>query len=1212
MVTTLKSDPIVHNYVSKTQEIYKGNKHLSLFHIDNEEKLGLSTKKSESVAAKQLHTILIKDHQIDNLSQKSLIRLKVYTKQKMEAKESGFFNKIKKQLKRIINFGHSDEHYYKKIYKSLDEKIEKKDFEETYAKLNIMLSINEKFTAEYTQLMKNIENIDDLDERKIHTILNEIEKNKIHYTNLLDEEISNLMCDYYFAENSNLLDKKEIEKKIIFLEKFYDIGIEKHLINKDNPILEDMKKLINFLKEKKIFDVFISKTPFINQSANLNIKTNIPPDLNFNVDLINQIANDKTKTPADLLSHFGYQPSKEEVNEELARIPKRTFIPDGEHDKKQTIDQFVNELGFKPEVRNHQNKLLYDQLNNSAGVWQGYSVGLHTAMVLRIFNKFTSKDFAPNDYLTEGDFKKFLVLHDIGKGQAVKEEGMVETPLRKQKELFYCQQIIEEVGKKIGLNEEQVILFKALLKNVTIGQYLKKEITLKEAIHQLEKDKPDFISLKDFYNLAKCFHMTDAGAYKKLRYQKNLFSLDQNNETLTYDGKALTKINSLEKKLNKIIQRNEAHAFIKNDQKNILKALEDKTLPLNQRKNYNEKLQKKLDHLNPDEQLILSQSVEFLKINEQMSKELFNDSTSDQRRFELLSHPQLSFDIKNEFFIKSTWGWNQAIILHQKNDDSINQLELNFLIDWTKNNLSLEKNRHKIILTNLSRSLQKIINVSIHLNLEAEYGQDIFSIGTELNTHFLIHKDLNQIHILKSSLDKLNYSFNENDKIRTLSVGKKVSIETSSCLIQDREIRVKKTETNYVVECMLDPFYRELLENFIQDNDEITKSNLYLIPKSQKALMKPVRHMPPISQKNLSSHRITLKNGITIDIGSNKKMYGLYPLVKINVPNNVENVEEEIHKAFFELGIFNGMSKPSEVDEKMARHHKALKALFPETLFIPNQHNIRTFISNLEPNQQEEIHIVSSSMEKKILPNGNYSYTSPCFAEACKIAGGEGYGTGIGGSPQSTAFVLGKILEGNGISSQTERVRDESFVGIYSEVFERGSSDEVFFRQITKNQVDHNFNLNKWPYADDGIFIVCSQDLAEQVPLCWNKHVWGVNNPYFKRNRIKMLAEISRGHRRKNILKGITGVEITNDRLSNIHLINTQENKYKTLKANKNKSGEYAEVVFNSKVGINYIKKIIVKDENYKKEIIKELNKKNITEINNIPLEELFIVSNVI
>lgn len=298
----------------------------------------------------------------------------------------------------------------------------------------------------------------------------------------------------------------------------------KHKISFRSPLLVKIPKILNFLR---IFvrNHILKKSKSEQGGFEPETFTSWEPNRRAL-----GLEGDTRPTPYQLAQALGFSMSKKNVEKELDKVPPRTienlvFKGEEEGDK----EVFREQLGLE-----NPGKVLKGPfgkaLSLDAGVSEGYSVGTHSMMVLRMFDQHLLERFHKNNkfegVVTEGEFRLFLMLHDIGKGLAVQQEGAFETPLRKQKELEYCSQAIEQMIAKGVLSEDVGNIFRALLFDVTIGKFLMGKINEGEAVAELKEAMSKFnlkISPEQFFSLSKLFHIADAGAYKNIRRIGGLF-----------------------------------------------------------------------------------------------------------------------------------------------------------------------------------------------------------------------------------------------------------------------------------------------------------------------------------------------------------------------------------------------------------------------------------------------------------------------------------------------------------------------------------------------------------------------------------------------------------------------------------------------------------------------------------------------------------------
>ena len=149
-----------------------------------------------------------------------------------------------------------------------------------------------------------------------------------------------------------------------------------------------------------------------------------------------------------------------------------------------------------------------------AGVWERYSIGEHSNMVLNKEAKYFPSAY--NTFpkgITRGEFRLFLALHDIGKGYAVKERRYD----RKEWELKYNRLIMKKVMKELNIHDDKIKIFEAMHSYDTLGSYLQGFRTVETAVDQIndmaKKAEMNPFELLDFFEI---FFTVDAGSYPGL------------------------------------------------------------------------------------------------------------------------------------------------------------------------------------------------------------------------------------------------------------------------------------------------------------------------------------------------------------------------------------------------------------------------------------------------------------------------------------------------------------------------------------------------------------------------------------------------------------------------------------------------------------------------------------------------------------------------
>jgi hypothetical protein len=152
-----------------------------------------------------------------------------------------------------------------------------------------------------------------------------------------------------------------------------------------------------------------------------------------------------------------------------------------------------------------------------AGVWEGFSIREHTAMVLKIFNEQFSRyesfyrfQVSPEIRLLE-TLKFAIALHDIGKPYAI---GAGD----KSRQHEFTIPILESKMQEFGFSPAEIHFAKALVGHDILGDYIKGKIDASMAKVKLSKVADELgMPLVNFAPLQFLFYTIDASAYPSLR-----------------------------------------------------------------------------------------------------------------------------------------------------------------------------------------------------------------------------------------------------------------------------------------------------------------------------------------------------------------------------------------------------------------------------------------------------------------------------------------------------------------------------------------------------------------------------------------------------------------------------------------------------------------------------------------------------------------------
>ncbi|MFA5993456.1 MAG: hypothetical protein WC823_00690 [Parcubacteria group bacterium] len=179
-----------------------------------------------------------------------------------------------------------------------------------------------------------------------------------------------------------------------------------------------------------------------------------------------------------------------------------------------------------------------------AGVWEGYTIGQHTLMVLRQFERYFGAQPLPGNF-DIGMFRLILALHDTGKQEAIARGD-------KNQQHRYTVQIIEAFFDTLDFPEASKKLAVALIEEDAIGKYIRgKNDVFRTAglIEQAAAKGGMFV--QDFLELLIIFYRVDAGSYTEdaggFKSLDHLFAFDHKKPALAFAPEIAIKMEILQK-----------------------------------------------------------------------------------------------------------------------------------------------------------------------------------------------------------------------------------------------------------------------------------------------------------------------------------------------------------------------------------------------------------------------------------------------------------------------------------------------------------------------------------------------------------------------------------------------------------------------------------------------------------------------------------------
>jgi|GEM_PF-1194488 len=214
------------------------------------------------------------------------------------------------------------------------------------------------------------------------------------------------------------------------------------------------------------------------------------------------------------------------------------------------LDEVFSNPEYKPEDLLALLKKDFSQdYGDPVGVWEGYSLAEHTAMVLGQFEKYYGNKELPEG-LDKNGFRLLLAVHDLGKPAAVRQD-------KKYEEHEYTARKTETIFYQLGFPKQDWQLAKALIMNKFLGQYLKsQDIDANRCFAEILGSAQDLaIKPEKFFKLLEIYYKVDASSYtEEAGGQKSLddlFIFDKENKNINLAPELEAKVAPLREKFKK-------------------------------------------------------------------------------------------------------------------------------------------------------------------------------------------------------------------------------------------------------------------------------------------------------------------------------------------------------------------------------------------------------------------------------------------------------------------------------------------------------------------------------------------------------------------------------------------------------------------------------------------------------------------------------------
>lgn len=214
---------------------------------------------------------------------------------------------------------------------------------------------------------------------------------------------------------------------------------------------------------------------------------------------------------------------------------------------KKELDEVLHDEQFTPEkLIEFLSVDLGEVYDADAGVWEKYTIGEHTIMMMRQFERYFCDKKLPADF-DLGIFRLILALHDTGKPEAI-------TRGDKSKQHIYTIQMIKYIFESLIISERYKNIAIALIAEDSLGEYIRGNKDVNITAQTINRSAIcTEISTKDFFELLTIFYRCDAGSYTQdaggFKSLDHLFVFDRKKSVLLFAPDILSKVQKLKNAL---------------------------------------------------------------------------------------------------------------------------------------------------------------------------------------------------------------------------------------------------------------------------------------------------------------------------------------------------------------------------------------------------------------------------------------------------------------------------------------------------------------------------------------------------------------------------------------------------------------------------------------------------------------------------------------
>jgi heme/copper-type cytochrome/quinol oxidase subunit 4 len=430
--------------------------------------------------------------------------------------------------------------------------------------------------------------------------------------------------------------------------------------------------------------------------------------------------------------------------------------------------------------------------------------------------------------------------------------------------------------------------------------------------------------------------------------------------------------------------------------------------------------------------------------------------------------------------------------------------------------------------------------------------------------------------------------------------------------VKGLNICFKETKDGITLEFKVNHVAREKLKILVKELNKLTKNEKDLQDflsfsktKVTNISVEKLKFNFPKKKINIGKiQRIAFEGLGSISVGASKDVPNIYNKVFVKIDKN-KNLND-MHALLSFLNLDTAICKSSEMDIERLKIGQLFRAFHPreatpfersEEFFDLSIDNLKTQIIEKTPDMKEILKNHLPTMKQiEILP-GKIRYAIPEISKKVKELGGEcltSFLTGSKGNEDLFDRTI-SILNMGMLSSESRYSGGMNVQGLSpSADFYEGSADSVFTQMITKKQLKKNMPLEDFAYFDEDSFqLIFSREILDTVSYQYIHDNYGSRLISPGQDVIK--REFKKWGYSDRELENYDFDEFEKDYFPYAHRPSIFEF---TKELNSNSHSFYdgwgSEVMIKERIPPSYIKKIIVPNENAKRDFMDYLKDKNI------------------